>query len=110
MNPGPHTRSADGAVVLDGVSLATSWDPYLSLRALAAYSSLSERLLRSFLSAAEHPLPHYRVGGRVLVKRSDFDAWIQVFRHSEDDEAETIAERILADLDARPRALHARTA
>lgn len=102
MNPGPH--------ILDSVSLATSWDPYLSLRALAAYSSLSERLLRSFLSAPEHPLPHYRVGGRVLVKRAEFDAWIQVFRHSEDDEAETIAERILADLDARPRARHARTA
>lgn len=99
-----------GAVALDRVPLATSWDPYLSLRALAAYSSLSERFLRSFLSAPEHPLQHYRVGGRVLVKRSDFDDWIRVFRHDGDEDAETIAERILTDLDARPRTPHSRTA
>ena len=39
----------------------------LSLKALAAYSSLSERMLRAFLRDPDRPLPHYRVGGRVLL-------------------------------------------
>jgi hypothetical protein len=27
-----------------------------------------------------HPLPHYRVGGKVLVKKEDFDSWMVHFR------------------------------
>lgn len=101
-------RSADGAAnpIVDGVTLATSWDPYLSPRALAAYSSLSQRLLRSFLTAPDHPLPHYRVGGRVLVKRSDFDAWIQVSRepaHSRDADAIV---RVMMGLDGANESTH----
>ena len=80
------------------VVAVTAWDPYLSLRALAAYSSLSERLLRSFLRAPEHPLPHYRVGGRVLIRRSEFDAWMDVYRQATDDADEIVA-RVLGRLD-----------
>ena len=69
---------------------------------------MSARLLRSFLAASDHPLPHYRVGSRVLVKRSDFDAWIQIFRHEVTD-PEAIAKRILMSLDARPRLSQSRT-
>lgn len=85
------------------------WNPYLSLRALAAYSSLSERWLRSFLAAADHPLPHYRIGGRVVVKRSDFDTWMQVYRVEGDADASAVVNRLLADLDnAERRPQHAR--
>jgi hypothetical protein len=101
----PPTR-----VVVHEISApATSWDPYFSIKALSSYSSLSTRLLRSFLTAADHPLPHYRLGGRVLVRRSDFDGWIQIFRH-EGSDPEAIAERILMNLDARPRVSQSRTA
>jgi hypothetical protein len=93
---------------VDGLVVATSWDPYFSLKALATYSSLSERMLRAFLRDPEQPMPHFRVGGRVLVRRSDFDAWIQVFRHDGSD-PEAIAERILTSLDARPRVSQSRT-
>jgi hypothetical protein len=78
---------------------ASTWDPYLSLRDLASYSSLSERLLRSFLTAPSDPLPHFRVGGRVLVRRSDFDRWIEVYREPTTDDADAIATRMLAGLD-----------
>jgi excisionase family DNA binding protein len=97
------------AVVHEIAAPATSWDPYLSIKTLSNYSSLSARLLRSFLTASDHPLPHYRVGSRVLVKRSDFDGWIQIFRH-EGSDPEAIAERILMSLDARPRVSQSRTA
>ena len=55
-------------------------DRYLSVRALAAYSGLSVRTLRSYLIHAADPLPHYRVGGKILVRRSEFDAWARHFR------------------------------
>jgi hypothetical protein len=37
------------------------------------------RKLRDYLSDPVRPLPHYRVGGKVLVRRSEFDSWIAAF-------------------------------
>ena len=53
---------------------------YLSLRTLSVYSGLSVRTLRSHLSDPARPLPHYRIGGKVLVRRLDYDAWVSAFR------------------------------
>jgi hypothetical protein len=58
-------------------------DCYLPLRELSAYAGLSVRTLRGYLSHAAHPLPCYRVGGKVLVKRSEYDGWVAAFRSSE---------------------------
>jgi hypothetical protein len=55
-------------------------DPYLPLRTLAAYSGLSVRTLRAYLTHRAHPLPCFRIGGKVLVRRSDYDAWALQFR------------------------------
>jgi hypothetical protein len=63
-------------VVAERVIVSTPLDPFLSLRALAAYSGLGVRTLRAYLSALTHPLPCYRVGGKILVRRSEFDTWI----------------------------------
>jgi excisionase family DNA binding protein len=54
-------------------------DPYLPLKALAAYSGLGVRTLREKLTCRSHPLPHYRIGGKVLVRRSEYDAWAARF-------------------------------
>jgi hypothetical protein len=53
---------------------------YLSLRSLAGYSGLSVRRLRDHLVDPLHPLPHYRVGGKILVRRADFDLWAEQFK------------------------------
>lgn len=55
-------------------------DRYLSLRSLSAYSGLSVRSLRAYLQDPMHPLPHFRPGGKVLVRRSDFDRWMARYR------------------------------
>jgi hypothetical protein len=55
-------------------------DMYLPIRALAAYSGLSIRTLRGYLVHPAFPLPCYRIGGKVLVRRSEFDQWAQQFR------------------------------
>lgn len=55
-------------------------DAYLSLKMLARYSGLSVRTLRSHLTNGHRPLPSYRIGGKVLVRQSEFDAWATQFR------------------------------
>jgi hypothetical protein len=57
-----------------------SGDTYMPLRALAMYAGLSVRTLRGYLAHPAHPLPCYRIGGKVLVRRSEFDAWARQFR------------------------------
>lgn len=95
--------------VVEGVTIAESWDSYMSLRALAAYSSLSERTLRGFVRARANPLPCFRVGGRVVVKRAEFDAWMQVFREpAAGDDADAIVRAMQGDLDGEPPPAHRR--
>ena len=44
---------------------------FLSIKALAEYSSLSEATLRGLL----REIPHIRIQRKILVKKSDFDYW-----------------------------------
>jgi excisionase family DNA binding protein len=57
-------------------------DRFFPLTELAVYSGLSVRRLRDYLHDSIRPLPHYRIGGKILVRRSDFDAWASGFRIS----------------------------
>jgi predicted DNA-binding transcriptional regulator AlpA len=67
-------------VLAERVIVSTPLDPFLSLKALAAYSGLGVRTLRSYLSDLTYPLPCYRVGGKIVVRRSEFDSWITRYR------------------------------
>lgn len=82
--PARAALGADRArlVVVDQVMLTTPADPYLSLRGLAAYSSLSVRTLRRFLERTPpaQALPCYRLAGKVVVRRSDFDRYMAQYR------------------------------
>ncbi len=53
---------------------------YFDLQALAAYSCCSVRWLRNRLVDHHQPLPHYRVGGKILVKCEEFDRWMMTHR------------------------------
>ena len=79
MAMGRRSASSHGAA-LEHVVVTVPLDPYLSLRALTAYAGLSVRKLRDLLDDPVHPLPCYRVGGKLLVRRSEFDAWMAVYR------------------------------
>jgi hypothetical protein len=59
------------------VEAGTTADGYLTMKQLIAYSTMSDRWLRDAMSQALDPLPSYRAGRKVLVKRSEFDAWMQ---------------------------------
>jgi excisionase family DNA binding protein len=67
--------------VAERVVITTQLDPFLPLRALAAYVGLSVRTLRQYLDLPPNEaLPCYRVGGKILVRRSQFDAWIAQYQ------------------------------
>lgn len=53
---------------------------YLSLAHLAQYSSLSLKTLRRFLSDPVNPLPHLRLLRKILVRRQEFDDWMERFK------------------------------
>lgn len=74
-------------------------DPYPSLKALATYSGLSVRKLRNCLRHPSHPLPHYCVDGKILIRRSEFDVWIAAYRRVGDTEVDQIVDDVLAKLD-----------
>jgi hypothetical protein len=63
-----------------GSEPATIDDRYLPLTRLSTYAGLSVRTLRSYLTHPAYPLPCYRIGGKVLVRRSDYDNWAARFR------------------------------
>jgi hypothetical protein len=77
---------------------------YFDLRGLASYSSSSIRWLRDRLIDRNHPLPHYRVEGKLLVKREDFDRWIAQYRQERSaDELEEVVNGVVAEMMPRGR-------
>lgn len=82
-------------------------DGYLSLKGLAAYSSLSVRTLRGYLVHPSRPLPCYRIGGKILVRRSEFDAWAVQFRTAPASAVDAIVADVLRGV--QTRAVPART-
>jgi hypothetical protein len=57
------------------------------------------RWLRDRLIDRTTPLPHHRVDGKLLVKRSDFDRWIAHYRVCrQPGELDRMVEEILHDL------------
>jgi excisionase family DNA binding protein len=53
---------------------------WLSLRQLTEYAAVSERTLREWLHRSTDALPAVRVDGKILVRRSQFDAWLECHR------------------------------
>jgi excisionase family DNA binding protein len=85
-------------LVAERVVISAPLDPFLTLKALADYSGISVRKLREYLEDPVHPLPHYRVGGKVLVRRSEFDAWMAHFRRVGRAEVDQIVAEVLDGL------------
>jgi hypothetical protein len=71
----------------------------MPLAMLSRYSGLSVRTLRAALRDPLHPLPHYRLnaGGKVLVRRSEFDAWMSHSRVDSPD-VDAIVREVLGDI------------
>lgn len=53
-------------------------DQYMDLKGLAVYSDLAVSTLRDHIRSGK--LPCFKVKGKVLVKRSEFDIWMEGHR------------------------------
>src|ERR1039458_7722806 len=58
-------------------SLEMEW---LDLHALTKYAAVSERTIREWIHLSHNALPAVQVGKKLLVRRSDFDAWLENHR------------------------------
>ena len=86
--------------VIERVEARVILDPYLSLAGLAGYCGLSVRKLRAHLADVMHPLPCYRVGGKILVRRSEFDVWIAAYRHRGRADVDRLVDEVIREVSA----------
>jgi len=63
--------------MMSAVKIDREW---LSLRQVTEYAAVSERTLRAWLHRSTDALPAVRVDGKVLIRRSQFDAWLERHR------------------------------
>jgi len=68
---------------------------YLDIQALAIYTCLSPRTLRKILNRQGGP-PAYRLPGKILVRRSDWDNWVEQYRR-EPVNLDTLVDEVLTE-------------
>jgi excisionase family DNA binding protein len=54
--------------------IETEW---LSLKQVTHYANLCHRTIRTWIHSPVDPLPAVRVRGKILVRRSELDAWLE---------------------------------
>ena len=70
--------------ILGSVDVQVPLDPYMDLQALSQYSSISVRKLRDLLKDPLRPLPCFRVDGKIVVRWSEFQRWMEAYRYTPD--------------------------
>src|SRR5579872_5125229 len=75
-----NCSSLNAALQWAGMTKAALALEWLDLRQLTQYAAVSERTLRTWIHDAADPLPASQVGSKILVRRRDFDAYIERHR------------------------------
>lgn len=71
------------------------YEQYLDLNELSKRMSLSPRTLRAWVKHPTDSIPAYRIGGKLLVRWRELEAWIETHRVTTAD-AEAIAAEVIA--------------
>jgi len=82
---------AESAIVLS--------DQYFDLKGLSLYSALAVPTLRDYIR--EGALPYFKLKGKVLVRKSEFDTWLEKFRVDRKKDLNTIANEIVHSVKKR---------
>ena len=72
-------------------------DRYLDVKSLSTYSGISVRTLRDYLGDCEQQIPHFRMKRKVLVRKSEFDGWMENFRDTGQG-FDALVEELLSDV------------
>jgi excisionase family DNA binding protein len=61
---------------------STDWrsPEWMGLRQVTDYASVCERTVRSWIHSAVDPLPAARVRGKILIRRTELDSWLERHR------------------------------
>ncbi len=70
-------------------------DQYFDLKTLSNYSCLAVPTLRDYMREG---MPHFKLKGKVLVKRSEFDGWLETFRINKDQELGNLVDGVIRGL------------
>jgi excisionase family DNA binding protein len=71
-------------------------DRLLDLKGLGEHSSLSVPTLRDYLRSGG--LPYFKLRGKILVRLSEFDQWLESFRVDTKQDLNNLVDDILTDL------------
>ena len=66
---------------------------YLDLRGLSKYSSVGVGTLRDYLK--EGRLPHYKLPGKIIVKKSEFDSWLENYRVDKREDLDDLVDDVI---------------
>lgn len=69
-------------------------DKYMDLKGLSIYSALAVPTLRDYLR--EGRIPYFKIKGKILIKQSEFDKWMENHRVKRD--LEKLADEAMAGL------------
>jgi excisionase family DNA binding protein len=50
---------------------------WMDLKAIQRYACVSERTIRDWIHRPQNPLPAFQVGKKILIRRSQFDQWLE---------------------------------
>ena len=71
----------------------TSSDKYFDLKSLSEYSSLGVPTLRDHIRS--EGLPYFKVKGKILVKQSEFDEWLESFRVDANSQLREVVDSVI---------------
>ena len=71
-------------------------DRYFDLRGLSAYSAFGVATLRDYIRS--DGLPCFKVKGKILIKKSEFDRWIENYRINQSQDIDTLVDSVMSDL------------
>ena len=72
-------------------------DNFLDLKQLSQYSTFSDSTLRDYIYDTDNPIPSFQVKRKILVKKSEFDRWMEQFR-VENNDLDHIVDEVINDL------------
>lgn len=73
-------------------------DQYFDLKGLAAYSALAVPTLRDYLKDGRNPVPYFKVKGKILVRKSEFDRWLEDFRVNRKQHVQSVVDEVMTSL------------
>jgi len=71
-------------------------DQYYSLKGLSSYSAMGVPTLRDYMKS--EGLPYFKLKGKVLIKRSEFDKWLERYRVNQAQDLSNLVDSVMASI------------